>query len=329
MRTRTGLYARLTMSYLGATAAAVVALEILAVVLLPTGRFRFVSAALLLLVAAPAGTVVGLLATRDLVRRLRRLTAATARVAAGDLSPRISIGATDEVSHLERHFNAMAEHLTESMARQHDLAARNARLAERARLSRELHDAIAQDLFSLTMLAGGVQAAVPADAALQPQLAALEGAATRINRELRALLLALRPTALDDRDLSAALDELATAYGARLGIAVTVRIEPVTLPAPVEEALLRIAQEALSNAARHAAAETITLCVSPHGRGVEVMVADNGRGFRPDDAPARHGLGLRLMRERVEELGGTLSVRSAPGQGALLRAYLPTEREAG
>lgn len=320
---RPGLHARLATSYLGATLAAMVALEILVALVVPTGRYQFVRPMLLLLLAAPVGTLVGLLTTRGLVRRLRRVAAATARVAAGDLSACIPTDGRGDMGQLEQHFNVMTEHLVASMARQHVLAARNARLEERTRFSRDVHDAISQDLFSLTMLAAGVQASRPADTALQPQLAALESTATRLNREMRALLLELRPAALDDRGLDVALDELATAYGARLGIAVTTQIAPVALSAPWEEALLRIAQEALSNAVRHAAADAITLTVLPRGEGVEVTVVDNGCGFSPDGATVRHGLGLRLMRERVDELEGTMSVDSTPTQGTCVRVFLP------
>jgi DNA-binding NarL/FixJ family response regulator len=126
------------------------------------------------------------------------------------------------------------------------LAEQNARLAERARISRELHDAISQDLFSLRMATGGLQTALaPCSQALelQPYIETLQEATTRMIREMRALLLELRPGQLEQLGLAAALEELAMAYRTRLSITVTTSFTPVQLDAKAEHALLRIAKE--------------------------------------------------------------------------------------
>jgi signal transduction histidine kinase len=139
---------------------------------------------------------------------------------------------------------------------------------------------------------------------------------------MRALLLELRPTALEEKGLVPALAELCDAYEVRAGIAVHAELEPVGLDPASEQALYRIAQEGLSNAARHSDAEEIRVRLRPDGDRVELTVADDGRGLGPGHASG-HGLGLKLMDERVRELGGSLSLDSRPGGGTELRARLP------
>jgi len=276
---------------------------------------------ILLIVIAPIGAVFGLLTTRGLVSRVRRLVTVTTAFATGDLSQRVAVTSGDEIGQLELDVNRMADHLAASIAQQRDLAAQNARLAERARLSRELHDAISQDLFSLNMLIGGLQTALPDDTPFHPQLSAMEETTDRVIREMRALLLELRPIALDKEGLVPALANLAVTYDGRLGVAVATDIEPVSLPSIAEDALWRIAQEGLSNAVRHGRADIITLGLRSHGECVELTIADNGVGF-VEDTPQR-GLGLRLMRERAEELGGSLTMQTVPGHGTRLCVCLP------
>jgi signal transduction histidine kinase len=277
--------------------------------------------AILLLATIPVGVVFGLLTTRGTIRRLRRLGAGTVGFAAGDFSQRVPESGPDEVGLLERHFNQMAGRLSESIAGQRALAERNARLAERSRISRELHDSISQDLFSISALAGGLRRALPPDSAVQPQLETLTRTVGSTIQEMRALLLELRPTALEDRGLVPALAELCEAYEVRAGVSVRVELELVALGPAGEHAVLRIAQEGLSNAVRHSEADRIRVRLRPAAGGAELTVADNGRGF--DGRANGHGLGLRLMAERVRELGGSLAVDSAPGRGTELRVLLP------
>jgi signal transduction histidine kinase len=279
------------------------------------------SGAILLLATIPVGVVFGLLTTRGTIRRLRRLGAGTVGFAAGDFSQRVPESGLDEVGLLERHFNQMAGRLSDSIAGQRALAERNARLAERSRISRELHDSISQDLFSISALAGGLRRALPPDSAVQPQLETLTRTVGSTIQEMRALLLELRPTALEDRGLVPALAELCEAYEVRAGVSVRAELELVALGPAEEQAVLRIAQEGLSNAVRHSEADRIRVRLRPDAGGAELTVADNGRGF--DGRVNGHGLGLRLMAERVRELGGSLAVDSAPGRGTELRVLLP------
>jgi signal transduction histidine kinase len=279
------------------------------------------SGLIFLLVSVPVGVVFGTLTTRGTIRRLRSLATGTLGFAAGDFAHRVPESGSDEVGQLERHFNRMAGRLADSIAQQRALDERNARLAERSRISRELHDSISQDLFSMSALVAGLRKALPADSAVQPELETLGRTVGSTIREMRALLLELRPTALEEKGLVPALADLCGAYEVRVGIQVGRELEAVRLDAAGEQAVFRIAQEGLSNAARHSEADRIDVRLRAAGGGAELTVADNGRGF--DRSAGTHGLGLRLMGERVRELGGSLSIDTAPGRGTEIRVVLP------
>jgi len=266
--------------------------------------------------------VFGLFATRRLTRRIQRLAATTARVADGDLSQRLPVEGSDEVSQLERAYNAMAARLGVGIAVERQLAGANARLAERARIARELHDAISQGLFSLGMLTGGLRRALPGGSQLGEQVAAMESTVTRMSQEMRALLLELRPVALEEAGLVPALEELCRAYRTRLGIDVDADLDEVAMPAPAEHAVLRLVQEALANAVRHGDPTTVRVRLAADGGLVVVEVSDDGCGFDASGV-ARRGMGLTSMRDRVEELGGTFELLADPGKGTTVRALLP------
>ena len=280
---------------------------------------------ILLIVLAPLGGIFGFISTRGLVRRLKSLASATTLVADGDYQQRLPVASKDEVGQLEQQFNRMAEQLGESITRQKELAEENARLAERSRISRELHDAISQDLFSLSLLAGGLQSALPSDSPLQRQAGILEQTTNNTIREMRALLLELRPTRLEQLSLVAALEELAEAYSTRLGIQVKTELTHTQLEARREHTLLRIVQESLANAARHANATKITITLTLEEKHARLSLRDNGKGFQTNDESLRHGLGLLMMQERVQELQGSFKLESAPDQGTALEILLPLE----
>jgi signal transduction histidine kinase len=282
---------------------------------------------LLLIVITPIGGLFGLLTTRGIVRRIRRLATATTQVAAGKYTQRIPLSRQDEIGDLERHFNSMARQLEESREAQHKLTEQNARLAERERISRELHDAISQELFSLRMLAGGLESAIANGADLHPYLETLEQATDGMLRDLRALLLELRPVQLENLELSQALEDLALTYRTRLGTNVHAEIEPVSLPEQAQQELFRMAQEALTNAIRHGEATALTLVLRTTPEQVELVISDNGKGFEQAEGKAGHGLGLSLMQERAEQLGGRFSIESMPGAGTRIAISISRENQ--
>ena len=293
---------------------------------------RLVSAlltnSLLLILVIPIGVFFGRVTTRGLVQRVQQLVLATTRFAGGDYSQRVAPVQQDEIGQLEQQFNQMAEQLVENIALQKQLAEQNARLEERSRISRELHDAVSQDLFSLRMLANGLQEATRAGSSpsdLRPHIALLEQTTSNMTREMRALLLELRPTQLEELGLAGALQKLAHMYSVRLGITVSADVAPVSLPVKTEHTLLRIAQEALANAARHSNASLISLCLTAHSGEAALTIQDNGKGFDAQAIEEQHGLGLQLMRERVQELHGRLTLETPPGKGTCITVTLPLE----
>jgi signal transduction histidine kinase len=217
----------------------------------------------------------------------------------------------------------MAERLHDSLAAERQLAGAHARHEERSRIARELHDSISQDLFSLSMLAGGLRKALPPGSAVLPEVETMERTASATMREMQALLLELRPVALDEVGLAAALQQLCMAYRERLGVEIRADTEPLVLPTVLEHALLRVAQEAIANAVKHASASAIRVRLHAGAGTVVLEVADDGTGLDPAHEGATAGLGLRAMRERVTEQGGTLGIDAAQGGGTTVRACFP------
>jgi signal transduction histidine kinase len=233
-------------------------------------------------------------------------------------------------------FTAEDEELLGILAQHAAIALTNARLyersreltiaGERARLAHELHDAVSQKLFSLRLTAQAATALVDRDPArAKGELQQIAALAAEAADELRSAVVELRPAALDEDGLVATLRTqirvLDRAHTARLTFAAHgVR----ALPASQEEALLRVAQEALHNALRHAGADRVEVTLARHGQGALLRVADDGGGFDPSAVrrAGRH-LGLVSMRDRAGGVGGRLTVESAPGKGTVIEMEVP------
>ncbi|MDH6130886.1 signal transduction histidine kinase [Kitasatospora sp. MAA4] len=199
------------------------------------------------------------------------------------------------------------------------------RLAERQRLAREIHDTLAQGLSSIVLLARSADAALPADPATAASRIREVGQTASENlAEARRFVQALTPPALDDVTLTEALRRLAAGPGA----AFQLDGEPYPLPVEAEVALLRLTQEALANAVRHARARQIAVTLTYLDDEVTLDVFDDGVGFDPQTVQtvpsgARPTFGLHGMHERIAALGGSLTVESAPGEGTAVAASLP------
>ncbi|HLK79123.1 MAG TPA: HAMP domain-containing protein [Streptosporangiaceae bacterium] len=283
----------------------------------------------LLIAIVPVGVLFGLLASRRLVRRVRRLEQATLAVADGDYTITLPVSGRDEVGRLEANFTIMTRQLGSALEAERQRATGEARAAERARIAREIHDAISQHLFALRMTAAGMRRADPGN----QQARTIERISEEALRDMAALLIELRPASLngagpdgaglgpDGAGLAPALQEICAAYRDRLGVTVDVSLDEVTVPAPVEHALLRITQEACVNAVRHGNARRLSVSVTRQDGHVELAVRDTGTGFDP--ALPHAGSGLAHIRDRVAELGGTVDIDSAPGRGAALTVRVP------
>ena len=204
----------------------------------------------------------------------------------------------------------------------------NERLEEEAqRIAHALHDEAAQLLatvhVALASLSGDLSPPT------QCRLEEIRGLLDQVESELRRLAHELRPTMLDDLGLVPALEFLAEGVAKRAGVAVAVTGSTQgRLPSRVETTLYRIVQEALTNAARHAHAAHVEVRLRREAQAIGCSVADDGVGF---DAAAvlapggRHGLGLAGIRERLDPIGGTLQITSAPGAGTRLSITVPLE----
>jgi signal transduction histidine kinase len=225
-------------------------------------------------------------------------------------------------------FDESDQEVLQSLASQAAVAIENARLYERAqqvavleergRLARELHDSVTQSLYSLTLMAEtGWRSARAGD--LEPTmgyLGRLGEVAQQALKEMRLLVYELRPLALVKEGLVGALQRRLDAVEGRAGVEARMLVEEgIELAPPVEEALYRIALEALNNALKHAAASSVVVRIRGDGERVELEISDNGCGFDPSAAGDAGGMGLRSMRDRAEGLGGELGILSAPGEG--------------
>ncbi len=195
-----------------------------------------------------------------------------------------------------------------------------AREEERAELARELHDGVIQDLIGLRYRLEALQEVGDETG----QVEHLHGQVGVLVDELRHLCAHLRPTALDQLGLAAALRALAREVTAR-GLPVEVYLEDVALPDGSAIGLYRISQEALNNAWRHAAASQAVVTLVREGDGLVLTVADDGHGFDPASTWGREGsLGLLGMSERAQAIGGHLALESAPGEGTRVTVRLGT-----
>lgn len=198
-----------------------------------------------------------------------------------------------------------------------------AREAEAQRIAHELHDEAGQLLASVHIALDQLVAEAPERAAA---IRRIHGLLDRVEGQLRRLSRELRPTILDDLGLTPALEWLTQGIAERTGTPIDVAAPIGRLPSAVETALYRIAQEAVTNAVRHAGATRVDVRVWRDGATARAAVRDDGRGFDVEAAMSRRGdrgLGLIGMRERVEALGGRLVLHSTAGQGTEVSVAIP------
>lgn len=297
-------------------------------------------APLVVLAAAVTSLAALYFGLRRVIRPLHVLGRQASRLAWGDFQAiRVPAGGIGEIEDLQRTLQEMAAQVGRYQAGMHDYIAvlTQAQEEERRRLARELHDETVQGLIALsqrvTMLeydvaacAGGQSAeAVPH---IQQRLADLSALLRQSLQDVRHLIRDLRPIYLEELGLVPALDMLVTTIrqdGLHAGIDVTGDERRLTPEA--ELAVYRIAQAAASNATRHAHPTRISLRLHFNAMGITLEVEDDGAGFAPpafpSDLAAQGHYGLVGMHERATRLAGHLSIRSAPGQGTKVVAFLP------
>jgi two-component system, NarL family, sensor histidine kinase UhpB len=229
------------------------------------------------------------------------------------------VGETEEVERIELAFLRMLRRL-EAERRRAGSAALRAQEEERARVARDLHDEVNQSLTGLLLRLEAVREAAPPG--LEPELAETRALANQAMEELLSLARQLRPTALDDLGLVAAIAGQVEQLR-RSGLRAELRAEGdfSELDDDAQLVLYRVAQEALTNAARHSEAQRVDVTLRRDEDGVELAIADDGRGFAFEQS--ERGLGIGGMRERALLVGGELTIESRPGQGTSVRLSVP------
>jgi len=211
-------------------------------------------------------------------------------------------------------------------ARVHERSRELSVVEERNRLARDLHDAVSQTLFSLTLTAEAASELLDRDTeAARAQLAEVRRLAAEAREEMRSLVFQLRPADLEADGLVATLrkhvDVLGRVHAADVELTVRGQTEP---DAPVQRELYRIAQEALQNALKHSGAGRIGVELDLDPARTRLVVSDDGSGFDPADPRVRsQHLGVTVMAERARAVGGRLDLRSAPGRGTTVTAEVP------
>ena len=280
--------------------------------------------------------LMGYRLSRFFGRRLDALQKATSAFSTGNLSERVQLSGEDEFAHVGRQFNSMADMIATQIEDLRRLADQNAQLAEdaeafarveeRNRLARELHDAIKQELFGLNLTLGAVSQIVPSQPTVaQEKLGELVTQTQQIQMELDAIIQQLRPAQLQDKGLVVAVRELTERWSAQTGVTVDFWAEEArSLPIHIEQAGYRIVQEGLGNAGKHAKASQIKIALVYTAQTLTITLEDDGVGFDPNQL--RHTFGLTNMRQRTETHGGIFTIDTKLGQGTTLTARFPLEK---
>lgn len=268
----------------------------------------------------------------NLDRPLKQLLNGVRNIMGGKLTTSIKVQHRDEIGYLASSFNEMAkaqDNLIQSLedkvsartSEATEYAAKNARLEERNHLSRELHDAVSQTLFSANLIADtlpDLQKGEPDD--LNEAVAEIR----RLNKdalvEMRNLLLELRPEKLSEFPFGHLLKSIVETVEDNFSVQIVCTIESdVALPGQVQLAFYRTAQECLTNAAKHANAIKVEVYFDGVQGQALLSIKDNGSGFETENIPPGR-MGLHFMRERMAEIGGTVTVQSDPGNGTTVEA---------
>jgi two-component system, NarL family, sensor histidine kinase LiaS len=273
-------------------------------------------------VAVLIGSLFGAVTARSITRRLKSAMKTTSAWGSGDFSARVNDQSQDEIGQLASDLNRMADQLQDLMRTRQELAA----LEERNYLARELHDSAKQQVFATSMNLAAAKALWvrnPEEARKRVEIAV--ELSRQSQQELTTLIQTLRPKQHDRKSLQLTLCESAKIWERQYGIIVNCKItgQEHLLPPEMEQALFRVAQEALSNVARHSGATSVTLILSHRVEEICLDIRDDGHGFDINQ-PVR-GLGLRSMQERINALGGCLTIHSQP-DGTILEARVPFTR---
>lgn len=280
------------------------------------------------------GTILGFVVGRRMKRRLDELEEAAMAFERGKFSYRVPDLGTDEIGVVSKRLNIMSKRVEEQIASLQRLSAEKAEwnetlkqaavTEERQRLARELHDAVSQQLFAISMMTSAAQKTInhqPQKAVRQ--MAMIEEMAGIAQSEMRALLLHLRPAHLEGKGLKEGVEDLLQELEQKHDLLIKWSVEPLPQMAKgIEDHLFRIIQEAISNVLRHAKAESLQLNLAVVQNQIRMKIQDDGIGFSPGQEK-HSSYGLRTMYERVNEIGGVLDIFSLPQKGTQIDVKVP------
>jgi two-component system vancomycin resistance sensor histidine kinase VraS/NarL family two-component system sensor histidine kinase LiaS len=266
--------------------------------------------------------VSGISKEKAVVQEITRLID-TEKVRKSDVKLPLRVNrAIDTVSEVIHSQRKSLQRITDERAEAQDKLIQERIVQERQRLARELHDSVSQQLFAASMLLSSITEQAE-ESPEQKLLRQVERMVQQAQLEMRALLLHLRPAALNNKSLAQGLEELLEELKEKVTFDIRFRLEEVTLSKGAEDHLFRIAQETLSNTLRHAqATEVDILFIERDGLAI-FRVQDNGIGFKDDDGKGG-SYGLQNVKERAIEIGGTCKIVSVPSQGTIIEVKLPT-----
>ncbi|NLG98181.1 MAG: HAMP domain-containing protein [Chloroflexi bacterium] len=276
---------------------------------------------ILLMLVAPFGALFGFIMSRGLTTRLNRLASAVDAWSEGDFGPRPVDRSKDEIGYLSMRMRNMAERVQNLLQTQQQLAM----IEERNRLARDLHDTVKQQTFATLMQVRAARNLIGQDPeAARQRLEEAESLIKTSQQDLGLIIAELRPAALDGQGLAGALRDYLDTWNRHSRILGTLNVvNERALPLDLEQTLYRVAQEALSNVARHSRASSVTVRLAYEPDKVCLSVIDNGVGFDP--AEHSSGYGLQSMRERLSAAGGYLTIEGEAGEGTVLKAVVPVK----
>ena len=278
---------------------------------------------LLVLILSIICIAFGALTARRLTRRLQHITSAAHDWSMGQFEASIHDSVGDELGQLSHDLNHMARQISVLLNTRRELDL----LEERQRVARELHDSVKQHTFAISLLIGAAQAQLSTNPdRAQNHLSKAGELADTTRQELSSILQQLRPPALATQNLPEALQSYTRQWSLTTSIASECHVQGAGqhLPLDLEEALLRVTQEALANIARHSQASQATVHLHIEPDRVDLQVEDNGKGL-PARGEQPPGQGLRNMRERIEAWQGTLGITS-DSNGTHIQACIPLDR---
>ncbi|MBV9713257.1 MAG: hypothetical protein JO011_20330 [Ktedonobacteraceae bacterium] len=261
-------------------------------------------------------TIFGFFTARGFTSRFSKLSEVINQWSQGNFTAAIKDTNVDEISYMSLQLNGMVGQLQQFFQAQQQLAM----LEERNRLARELHDSVKQQVFALSLQISTAKELVDINAnAAKKRLELIEQQVQQTQQELTTMIHAMRPAVLESKGLAQALQEYAKDWAQQRSIQLAIQIETIQgIPPLIEDTYYRIAQEALSNVARHSEATHAQVSLRCVQKQLVMTIVDNGKGFAVD-AKRGKSVGLLSMQERIEAVNGHMNIESSPGNGTTIQ----------